>query len=251
MKTIAVINQKGGVGKSTTAQALAYGLANRNKKVLLVDLDPQGNTTFSVPGSESQPTIFEVMQGNAPIKKAIKHVGAIDLTPASPLLSNADMIFNQTGKEYILKECLQPLNNSYDYVLLDTPPALGTLTVNALTCCDGVIIPAQADIYSIQGIGQLAQTIATVKKYCNAALSICGILLTRYNQRAVLSKDMLQLLEDTANQLSTKVYSTKIRECISIKECQALKQSIFDYAPKSNAAIDYNNFIDEFLQKEN
>lgn len=134
---------------------------------------------------------------------------------------------------------------NYDYIIIDTPPALGLLTINALTASDGIIITAQADIYSLQGIGQLHETIEAVKKYCNPALHLQGILLTRYSPRAVLSRDMGEMIEATASQIKTFVYKTVIRECISLKEAQARKQDIFTYAPKSNASKDYLSFIGE------
>ena len=133
----------------------------------------------------------------------------------------------------------------YDYIIIDTPPALGTLTVNALTACAGAIIPAQAEIHSLQGIGLLNDAIEAVKKYCNRDLYIKGIVITRYNGRTVLSKDMRDNLEAIAAQLHTKVFKEPIRECISIKEAQAAQQSIFEYAPRSNAARDYMALIDE------
>ena len=123
------------------------------------------------------------------------------------------------------------------------------LTVNALTACNSVIIPAQADIYSLQGIGQLNQTIQTVKKYCNRELSIKGILATRYSPRAVLTRDMTQLLEDTARELNTKLYGAKIRECVALKEAQASQQDIFTYSPRSNAVTDYRALIEEVLEE--
>ena len=139
----------------------------------------------------------------------------------------------------------------YDYCIIDTPPALSILTINALTACTGAIIPAQADIYSLQGIGQLNNTIQTIKKYCNPALTIKGIILTRYNSRSVLSKEVTEMIEQTAAELNTKVFDTKIRECTAMKEAQAMKQDIFTYAPKSNASADYNAIIKELLEREN
>ena len=136
---------------------------------------------------------------------------------------------------------------AYDYIIIDTPPAIGTLTINALTACNSVIVPAQAEIYSLQGIGQLVQTIQTVKKYCNKGITIKGLLITRYNARAVLTKDMTELLEDTAKQLHTRLYETRIRECIALKEAQASQKDIFTYSPKSNATEDYSAFVEEVL----
>ncbi len=247
---IAVINQKGGVGKSTTAYALGAGLILKGYKVLFIDLDAQGNLSYNM-GALSKPiTSLEVLTGTATAQEAIVATKSGDLIPASPALASADALITTTGKEYRLKEALEPLKKSYDYIILDTPPALGILTVNALTACNSVIIPAQADIFSLQGIGQLSQTIQTVKRYCNPTLSIKGIVITRYSSRAVLTRDMIELLDDTARQLNTKLYKTKIRECIAIKEAQASQQDIYSYSSKSNATADYIQLIEEILEKE-
>ena len=173
-----------------------------------------------------------------------------DIIAGSETLAGADATIDGTGKEYRLKEALEPIKADYDYVIIDTPAALGTLTVNALTACDSVIIPGQAEIYSLQGIGQLNQTITTVKKYCNKDLYIRGILITRYNGRAVISRDMQSNLEEAAKLLHTTLYSTPIRECISVKEAQARQTDIYSYAPRSNAANDDSAFIDEFLKQK-
>lgn len=247
---IAVSNQKGGVGKSTTANALGAGLLHKGFKVLYVDMDAQGNLSYSMGANNRAVSSLEVLTGTSTAKEAIISTPQGDLIPASPALASVDTLITDTGKEYRLKEALEPLLGEYDYIILDTPPALGTLTINALTACNSVIIPAQADIYSLQGIGQLSQTIQTVKKYCNKDLSIKGLLVTRYNARTVLAKDMAELLEDTASQLQTKLYKTKIRECIALKEAQAVQQDIFTYSPKSNATADYTAFIDEVIATE-
>jgi chromosome partitioning protein len=248
---IAVINQKGGVGKSTTAFALGAGLILKGYKVLFIDLDAQGNLSYNMNSQNKAITSLEVLTGTATAQEAIVGTATGDLIPASPALASADALITATGKEYRLKEAIEALKASYDYIILDTPPALGILTVNALTACNSVIIPAQADTFSLQGIGQLSQTIQTVKKYCNPTLSIKGIVVTRYNSRAVLTRDMTELLDDTARQLNTKLYKTKIRECIAIKEAQASQQDIYSYSPKSNATADYTNLVEEILEKEN
>lgn len=245
---IAVINQKGGVGKSTTSNAIGAGLAHKGFKVLSVDLDAQGNLSYSLNANNKPLTSLEVLTGTATAKEAIIHTSQGDLIPASPALASADTIITETGKEYRLKEALEPLKADYDYIIIDTPPALGTLTINALTACDSVIIPAQADIYSLQGIGQLHQTIQTVQKYCNKDLSIKGIVITRYSPRAVLTRDMAELLEDTARQLNTRLFASRIRECIAIKEAQASQTDIYTYSPKSNASIDYGALVEEILE---
>lgn len=242
-----ISNQKGGVGKSTTANALGAGLTKKGFKVLYVDLDAQCNLSHSMKANNRAVTSLEVLTGTATAAEAIVETLQGDIIPASPALASADSILTDTGKEYRLKEALAPINDKYDYCILDTPPALGTLTVNALTACNGVIIPTQADIYSLQGIGQLARTIQTVKKYCNSDLVIMGMAITRYNSRSVLTRDMTELLEDTAIQLHTTVYTAKIRECIALKEAQAQQQDIFTYNPNSNAAKDYEGLLNEIL----
>ena len=246
---IAISNQKGGVGKSTTVSALGAGLFLKGYKVLYVDLDAQGNLSYSMKASNKALSSLEVLTGTATAKEAIVQTPQGDLIPASTALASADALITETGKEYRLKEALEPVRGEYDYIILDTPPALGILTVNALTACSSVIVPVQADIYSLQGIGQLAQTIATVKKYCNPALSIKGILATRYKGRAILTKDMTELLEDTASQLHTKLYKTRIRDTVAIPEAQASQQDIFTYSPRSNATADYTAFIEEVLEE--
>lgn len=242
----AVINQKGGVGKSTTALELWAGLHSMGYKCLAVDLDAQCNLSFSA-GADDGRTVLELLVKKTAIHETIRHTAIGDIIPADKALSGADAFITETGKEYRLKEALEPVTADYDYIIIDTPPALGILTVNALTACDSIIIPAQADIYSIQGIEQLAETIRPVKKYCNPALDISGILLTRYNSRAVLSRDISEVVKQLAEKLDTKLFNATIREAVSIRESQLNRQSIFDYAPKSNVADDYRAFISELL----
>lgn len=245
MRTIAVINQKGGVGKSTTALALGAGLSFRGYRVLYIDLDAQGNLTYSLGAESRGVTVMELLQQVNLAHEALRQTGQGDLIASSPALSGADVIITSTGKEYRLKEALEPLQGQYDYCIIDTPPALGILTVNALTACNGAIIPAQADIFSLQGISQLNDTIETVRRYCNPELAIMGIVLTRFTPRAIISREVAELMEAVAAQLNTRLYSTRIREATAVKEAQATRQSIFDYAPRSNATADYNALIDE------
>lgn len=252
MKSIAVINQKGGVGKSTTAQALGNGLINQGARVLFVDLDPQCNLSYlleaDIAGGTTAPSVLDVLQRKATAAEAIQHTAQGHVIAATPALASADIVLTETGKEYRLREALEPVAAQYDYCIIDTPPALGILDINALTACQGCIIPAQADFLSLQGIGQLHTTIDTVKKYCNPGLKVLGIVLTRYSARAIISREVAAMMQDTAAALQTKLYSTKIRECIAIKEAQAMRQSVFTYAPKSNAAADYTALIAEIMK---
>ena len=247
MKVISIVNRRGGVGKTATAHAIGAGLSHRGYKVLFIDLDSQSNLTFDTGATTSDKTSLELLQGTATATDAIQSTPIGNIIPASQNLALADMLLQDTGKEYKLKEAIAPIKRKYDYIIIDTPPALGIITTNALTASDTVIIPAQAEIHSIQGIALLSEAITAVKKYTNPALKIAGIVITRYNGRAILSKDMKENLYRTAELLKTKVFSTPIRECIAVKEAQALRQDIFTYAPRSNATKDYNAVIDELL----
>lgn len=242
-----IISQKGGVGKSTTTAAIAAGARRQGYTVLTIDLDPQSNLSLSMGADTSGKTILDVLTGNTPALGAIQQTPQGEIIPASPALSSADMTLTQTGKEYRLREAIEPLCRRYDYIVLDTPPALGVLTVNALTAATAAIIPAQADLFSVQGITQLYGTIDTVKRYCNPALSVKGILLTRYSPRSVLSREMRDVMEGIATQHGGRVFDTFIRENIALREAQARQQSIFDYAPNSNGAADYRAFIKEII----
>jgi chromosome partitioning protein len=248
MEVIAIVNRKGGVGKTATAQALGAGLIKKGCSVLYIDLDSQTNLTYGLGADAGGLSSMDVLAGDATAQEAIQHTQQGDVIAGAEALAGADAAIDGTGKEYRLKEALEGLQ--YDYCIIDTPAALGTLTVNALTAADSVIIPVQAEVYSLQGIGQLSKTIETVKKYCNRNLYIRGILITRYNGRAIISRDMQANLEDAAQQLKTRLYSTPIRECVSIKEAQASQQDIYSYAPRSNAAKDYAAFIEEFTERE-
>lgn len=248
-EVLAIINQKGGVGKSTTAAALGAGLILKGYRVLYIDLDAQGNLTFNMGAGASALSSLEMLTGTATAEEAIRHTEQGDIIPASPALAGADNLITTTGKEYRLKEALEPLYKLYDYIVIDTPPALGILTVNALTACTGAIVPAQADAWSLQGITQLNGTIQTVKKYCNPALKVKGIVLTRFNSRAVVSRDMQELIAQTAGALNTKLYKTTIRECTALKEAQAVQQDIYSYAPRSNATADYKALVAEIIEE--
>lgn len=250
MEILAIINQKGGVGKSTTALTIGAGLALKDFSVLYVDLDAQGNLSYTIGANTQNYNAIGILQKPETAKEEIQHTAQGDIIASSPALAGADAVITETGKEYRLKEALDIISGEYDYCVIDTPPALGILTINALTACNGVIIPAQADIYSLQGISQLNNTLQTVKKYCNPDLSIMGIVLTRYNGRSIIRREVAEMLEQTAQRLNTKLYKVKIRECTALVEAQAKKQNIFVYAPKSNATADYKKLIEEILGEE-
>lgn len=247
MEILAVVNKKGGVGKTTTALAMAAGIAQRGFKVLAIDLDPQGNFSGTVKADKDSVGVFEVLTKKVSINDAIQESRPFDFIAADGSLSAADNIITETGKEYRLREALDGLTLEYQYIVLDTPPSTGILTTNALTVANQIVIAAQADTYSAEGLMQLSGSIETIKKYCNPSLEIAGVLLTRYNNRTILSQHLKETFMKIATQIGTKVFDAYIRESISIKEAQAMKQSIFEYDNRSNGAVDYQKFIDELL----
>ena len=249
MKTLAVINQKGGVGKSTTAAAIAGGFTLKGYKVLMVDLDGQQSLTTIV-GAESEGyTVLDALTRRCTAADAVKHTESGDILTAADGLGAADTLLKDTGREYRLKEVLQPIKKKYDLCIIDCPPSLGILAINALTAADTCIVPAQADYLSLQAIGQLQSTISTVRTYTNRDLDIAGIVITRYSGRAVLSRDAVEMLQAKACELDTRVFGAKIRECIAIKEAQAVQQSIYKYAVRSNGVKDYSELVEEITRE--
>ena len=248
-KTVAIANRKGGVGKTATAHALGAGLRRKGYRVLFIDLDSQCNLTdaLGVDVKEVEASSLDVLKGSSEASEAIIETEGGDLLPASPQLATADKLIEGVGAEYRLRDALQPIARRYDFIVIDTPPALGILTVNALTASNKVIIPAQADLYSLTGIEQLYGTIGAVQHFTNKKLKIDGVLITRYAGRSIISKDMRDNLEEVAQIIGSKVYTTPIRECIAIREAQATHTDIYSYSKKSNASKDYEAFTEEFL----
>lgn len=249
-EVLAITNQKGGVGKTTTTLNLGAGLARKGKRVLFIDMDPQCSLSYIMSGNCKGATVVDLLMQSKSVQEVIQHVKEGDLIAASPQLSSMDMLLNQTGKEFRLREALQPVMSMYDYIVIDSPPTLGVLTINILTAANSVIIPALADIFSLQGIGQLYASINAVRNYCNPSIRIAGILLIRHTDRFILNREMRHMLEDTAKRIGSRVFATTIREAVAIRESSARSSSIFEYAPKSKQAKDYAAFTDEFLRIE-
>ena len=248
METIAILNQKGGVAKTTTAHAIAAGLHLKGKSVLMVDLDGQRSLTTITGAEAAAPSAFDVLMRRSATVSAIKRCSCGDIITADDTLTASDTLLKDTGREYRLREALEAVSRQYDYCIVDCPPSLGILTINALTAADSCIVPAQADFLSLQAIAQLCDTVQTVQAYTNKALKIKGIVITRYNGRAVLSRELVEMIQAKAAELQTIVFSSMIRECIAVKEAQAVRRSIFEYAPKSNAAKDYAALVDEIAK---
>lgn len=253
MAVISISNRRGGTGKTVTCHALGAGLAQRGYKVLFVDLDSQANLTFDLDiggagNGGAEIGSFELLKGKQIPEIVWTCSSFIDLIPGTEALALADREFEGAG---LLRKALQPVREKYDYIIIDTPPALGVLTVNALTASDFCIVPVQAEIHSLQGVSLLYGAIRSVQQTTNPALTVSGILLTRYNPRAILSRDMLENFQAQAEALHTIVFPFQIRECIAIKEAQAMQQDIFTYAPASNAAADYSALVDAIEKQTN
>lgn len=252
-KIYAIANQKGGVGKSTTAQALAAGLYDLGKKVLLIDMDPQSNLSIicnATTDTENADivTILEILIGQNELADGIQHMKKFDIIPSSMFLASIDSrLADPISRSFKLQEALKGKIASYDYVIIDTPPALGTITANAMVASDYVIIPAQADILSLQGVTQLYTTIQSAREHCNPNLKIAGILLTRHKENTNLSKGMITLFQSMAAKINTKLFDSRIRDNNAIKEAQAKAIDIFEHKPKSNGAIDYKALLNEIF----
>lgn len=244
---IVLTNQKGGVGKTTTTSAIACSLVERrNTKVLAIDLDPQGNLGFSLGlDIENSSTIYEVLNGEVPLREAIQPTEYCDVITSNILLSRAELEFTGTGRESLLKKALEPVKDFYDYIIIDTPPALNVLTVNAYTVADHLIIPMVPEILSLLAVTQIKETIDSVKSTFNPNLNVLGILLTKYNGRTILAREVREMAENIARQIGTKVFQTQIRASVSVAEAPAHGESIFDYAPQSNPSQDYKKFVEE------
>lgn len=242
MRTIAIVAQKGGTGKTTTSAALCAGLTRRGKRVLTIDLDPQANLSYIMRADTRHITAKNLLEETAKAAQAIQETPAGAIIAASPLLSIADIPRTANSR---LKKALEAIAGQYDYCLIDCPPSLGPLTINGLTAADGVIIPTMPDALSLQGVGALMQTIETVKGKANPSLQVMGLLLTRYSSRALINRAGERQTEGIAAQHGTKLYKTRIRECVALREAQAMQEDIFSYAPRSRGAADYSALIDE------
>lgn len=243
-KIITVTNQKGGVGKTTTSGALICGLTKRGKKVLGIDLDPQGSLGFSLGVDiESGTSIYDVMKGNATAADAIKKTENGDLLASNILLSGAELEFNRPGREFILQDALAPIKNRYDYIIIDTPPALNVLTINAYAVSDSLLVPMVPEILSLLGISQLKDTIDSARRFFNPNLDVMGVLFTKYNARMNLTREVEEMANEIVKQLGTVVLNTKIRRSVAVAESPAHGESILTYAPNSNAAVDYNALV--------
>ena len=244
-QVITVTNQKGGVGKTTTVSALVTGLSQRGARVLGVDLDPQGNLGFNL-GLDigDNYTVYDVLSGAHRIEESIIHTREGDVLPSDIMLSTAEMAFTAPRREFMLSQHLNVVKPFYDFIIIDTPPALNILTINAYVASTGLIVPMEAEVLSLVGVSQIQDTIETVRKSFNPDLKVLGILLNKYNSRLTLSREILDLAEQVAQQLASQVFPAKIRRSVSVAMAPAHGKSVLAYQPTSKAAMDFRRIVD-------
>ena len=251
-RLIAVANQKGGVGKTTSAVNLSAALARFGCKVLLIDMDPQGNMTsgLGIDKDEVEKNIYDLMIGQAGVDEVLQKeaIENLDVIPTSIDLSAAEIeLIGVDDKEFIIRNAVQPIKDDYDYIIIDCPPSLSMLTINAMTTADSVLVPIQCEYYALEGLSQLIHTVELVKERLNPVLEIEGVVFTMYDARTNLS---LQVVENVKENLQQNIYKTIIPRNIRLAEAPSYGMPINLYDPKSTGASAYQRLADEVMNRE-
>ena len=250
VNVISVANQKGGVGKTTTTINLAASIADRGYRVLIVDIDPQGNATsgLGIEKSEIDQDIYNVLIDEIPIQDTIHHtsIAKLDMVPATINLSGAETeLISMMARETILKSALDAISDQYDFIFIDCPPSLGQLSINAFTASDSILIPVQSEYYAMEGLSQLLNTIRLVQKHFNKDLGVEGVLLTMLDARTNLGAEVVK---EVQSYFSKKVYKTIIPRITKLAEAPSYGQPITEYAPRSRGAKVYDDLAKEVLK---
>lgn len=245
-KVISISNHKGGVGKTTSAINLGAGLSKLGKRVLLIDLDPQANLSQSLGLVDQERTIYGALRGEYKLEP-IPVVAGLDLIPSTLDLSGAEIeMSGEAGREYILRELIDPIRGSYDYVLIDSPPSLGLLTINAFTASDEVFIPLQAQYLALQGLTKLLEVVDKITKRLNKDLRVGGVFITQYDARKVLNRDVVATI---GAHFQDQLFKTMVRDNIALAEAPSQGLDIFRYNPKSYGAEDYLSLSQEVINR--
>ena len=246
-KIISISNHKGGVGKTTSAINIGAGLNILGKKVLLIDLDPQANLSQSLGLIDQEKNIYGALKGDYKLEP-ISVLKGLDVIPSTLDLSGAEIeLSSEPGREYILKELIEEVRDSYDYIIIDSPPSLGLLTINSFTAADEILIPLQAQFLAMQGLAKLVEVVEKIKSRLNKSLKIGGVFITQYDGRKVLNRDVVESIN---THFKSEVFKTKIRDNIALAEAPAQAMDIFRYNAKSNGAEDYLDLAKEILKRK-
>ena len=245
-KVISISNHKGGVGKTTSAINIGAGLNKLGKKVLLIDLDPQANLSQSLGLIDQDKNIYGAIRGEYKLQP-LEVLKGLDIIPSTLDLSGAEVeLSGEAGREYILRELIAPLKKQYDFIIIDSPPSLGLLTINSFTASDEILIPLQAQYLALQGLTKLLEVVDKIKKRLNKQLKVGGVFITQYDNRKVLNRDVVKTIQ---SHFKSGVFKTKIRDNVALAEAPTQGVDIFRYQPKSKGAEDYLALCREIVKK--
>ncbi len=246
-RVISISNHKGGVGKTTSTINIGAGLNKLGKTVLLIDLDAQANLSQSLGLTDQERNVYGAIKGEYKLQP-IEILKGLDVIPSTLDLSGAEVeLSGEAGREYILRELIEPLRSSYDFIIIDSPPSLGLLTINAFTASDEVFIPLQAQYLALQGLTKLIEVIEKIKKRLNKELRVGGVFITQYDNRKILNRDVVATIEA---HFKNDVFKTKVRDNIALAEAPSQSLDIFRYSPKSYGAEDYLSLCKELLKRK-
>ncbi|NPA67062.1 MAG: ParA family protein [Chlorobi bacterium] len=247
-RVISISNHKGGVGKTTSVVNIGAGLAYKGRKVLLIDLDPQANLTISLGVSETDNSVYDALVKKTETLKPVNLKPGLDIIPASTELAAAEIELNtETDNEKHIANLIEPLRNEYDYIIMDCPPSLGLLTLNAFAASDEVIIPIQPHFLAVKGLAKIIEVVNGIKTTVNEKVEISAVFAVMYDKRKILHKDVMDTI---IMYFDDRVLNAKVRENIALAEAPAVGQDIFEYAPDSNGAFDYGRIVNEIIAME-